>query len=204
MAVENPIKVTITNYNGEEDTEFDINPNDENSKKRSIKFSSTLYIESDDFALNPPPKYFRLKKDGYVRLKNAYIIKCDDVVLNEDGSVKELLCSYVPNSRSGEDTSGIKCKGTIHWVNANTAVDVEIRKYEYLLKDAEYAGQDFSERMNYDSVHIFNGKAEPYLAEVENGTPFQLLRKGYYKKAVKNDKLVLSEIVTMKDSFKKQ
>lgn len=204
MAVENPIKVTITNYQGEEDTEFDINPNDENSGERKIKFSNTLYIENDDFSINPPPKYFRLKKDGYVRLKNAYIIKCDDFVLNEDGSVKELLCSYVPQSRSGTDTSGIKCKGTIHWVNANTSVDVEIRKYDYLLKDAEYAGQDFSERMNYDSVHIFNGKAEPYLAKVENGTPFQLLRKGYYKKAVKNDKLVLSEIVTMKDSFKKQ
>ena len=204
MAVENPIKVTITNYDGEEYTDFDVNPNDENSGSRKVKFSKEIYIESEDFSLNPPPKYFRLKKDGYVRLKNAYIIKCDDIILNEDGSIKELLCSYLPNSRSGEDTSGIKCKGTIHWVNAKDAVDVEIRNYEYLLNDQEYPGQDFSERMNYNSVKKFQGKAEPYLSQVENGTPFQLLRKGYYKKTVINNTLVLSQIVTMKDSFKKQ
>ncbi|MBR3804854.1 MAG: glutamine--tRNA ligase/YqeY domain fusion protein [Clostridia bacterium] len=203
MAVENPLKLTITNYNGEEDTEFDVNPNAEEKTLRNVKFSKTLYIEQDDFSLNPPPKYFRLKKDGYVRLKNAYIVKCDDVVLNDDGTVKEVLCSYIPESRSGADTSGIKCKGTIHWVNADDAVDVEIRNYDYLLKDAEYAGQDFNERMNYDSVHTFLGKAEPYIANVSEGTPFQLLRKGYYKKTVKDGKLVLSQIVSMKDSFKK-
>lgn len=204
MAVENPLKVTITNYEGEEDTHFEINPNNENGKVRKVKFSKTLYIEQDDFSLNPPPKYFRLKKDGYVRLKNAYIIKCDDVVLDSEGNVQEVLCSYVPESRSGEDTSGIKCKGTIHWVNASDAVDVEIRKYDYLLNDQEYPGQDFGERMNYQSIHKFNGKAEPYLSEVENETAFQLLRKGYYKKTVKNGVLVLSEIVSMKDGFKKQ
>lgn len=203
MAVENPLKVTISNYEGVEDTEFDVNPSDENSPKRSVVFGKTLYIEQDDFSLNPPPKYFRLKKDGYVRLKNAYIIKCDDVKLDENGNPVELICSYIPESRSGSDTSGIKCKGTIHWVNAKLAVDVELRKYEYLLKDAEYQGQDFNERMNYDSVHKFIGKAEPYIALSKDGTPFQLLRKGYYKKMVKGDKIVLSEIVSMKDSFKK-
>ena len=203
MAVENPLKVTITNYEGTEDTEFDVNPSDENSGKRNVVFGKTLYIEQDDFSLNPPPKYFRLKKDGYVRLKNAYIIKCDDVVLDSDGNPVELICSYIPESRSGSDTSGIKCKGTIHWVNADLSVDVELRKYEYLLKDAEYPGQDFSERMNYDSVHKFMGKAEPYMLDCKDGTPFQLLRKGYYKKMVKGDKIILSEIVSMKDSFKK-
>jgi glutaminyl-tRNA synthetase len=203
MAVENPLKVTITNYEGVEDTEFDVNPSDENSPKRSVVFGKTLYIEQDDFSLNPPPKYFRLKKDGYVRLKNAYIIKCDDVKLDDNGKPVELICSYIPESRSGNDTSGIKCKGTIHWVNASLAVDVELRKYEYLLNDAEYQGQDFNERMNYDSVHKFIGKAEPYIALSKDGTPFQLLRKGYYKKMVKGDKIVLSEIVSMKDSFKK-
>ena len=203
MAVENPLKVTITNYEGVEDTEFDVNPSDENSPKRSVVFGKTLYIEQDDFSLNPPPKYFRLKKDGYVRLKNAYIIKCDDVKLDDNGNPVELICSYIPESRSGNDTSGIKCKGTIHWVNASLAVDVELRKYEYLLNDAEYQGQDFNERMNYDSVHKFIGKAEPYIALSKDGTPFQLLRKGYYKKMVKGDKIVLSEIVSMKDSFKK-
>lgn len=203
MAVSKPIKVTITNFEGEEDTDFVINPNNESAGVRKVKFTKNIFIDEEDFSLNPPPKYFRLKKDGYVRLKNAYIIKCDDVLLNDDGSVKELLCSYVPESRSGEDTSGIKCKGTIHWVSADYGVDVEIRDYDYLLKDAEYQGQDFSERMNYDSVHKYLGKAEPYILSVEEGTPFQLLRKGYYKKTVKDDKLILSQIVSMKDSFKK-
>lgn len=205
MCVENPIKVTITNYEKEgEVLDFDINPNKPELGKREISFSKNIYIDSEDFSLDPPPKYFRLKKDGYVRLKNAYIIKCDDVVLNEDGSVKELLCSYVPESRSGNDTSGIKCKGVIHFVDANNFIDVELRKYEYLLKDEEYSGQDFSERMNYDSVHVFNAKAEKYFEKAIEGTSFQLLRKGYYKKFVKNGKIVLSEIVSLKDSFNKK
>lgn len=202
MAVFEPVKVTLTNFpETSEEENFEINPNDESAGTRKITVSKHIYIDSEDFSLNPPPKYFRLKKDGYVRLKNAYIIHCDDVKLREDGSVEELLCSYVPESRSGNDTSGIKVKGVIHWVNAETAVDAEIRKYDYLLKDAEYSGQDFSERMNYDSVHVYNGKAEPYLAEVANGTSFQLMRKGYYKKIVEDGKLVLSEIVSLKDSF---
>ncbi len=202
MAVFEPVKVTLTNFpETSEEENFEINPNDESAGTRKITISKHIYIDAEDFSLNPPPKYFRLKKDGYVRLKNAYIIHCDDVKLREDGSVEELLCSYVPESRSGNDTSGIKVKGVIHWVNAETAVDAEIRKYDYLLKDAEYSGQDFSERMNYDSVHVYNGKAEPYLAEVASGTSFQLMRKGYYKKVVEDGKLVLSEIVSLKDSF---
>ncbi len=204
MAVLQPIKVTLTNFEEESlDLEFDVNPNAPELGKRKITISKNIYIDSEDFSLCPPPKYFRLKKDGYVRLKNAFIIKCDDVILNEDGSVKEILCSYVPESRSGNDTSGIKCKGTIHWVDAHNCVDAEVRQYEYLLKDAEYSGQDFSERMNYDSIHKFQAKAEPYLAQVEKGKSFQLLRKGYYKTAEKDGKLVLSEIVGLKDSFKK-
>ena len=203
MAVFEPLKVTITNFpDCDEDEDFEINPNSETAGTRKISMSKHIYIDAEDFSLNPPPKYFRLKKDGYVRLKNAYIIKCDDVILNEDGTVKELLCSYVPESRSGSDTSGIKTKGVIHWVSAEKAVDCEIRKYDYLLKDAEYSGQDFSERMNYDSVHVFNGKAEPYLNDVCEGTSFQLMRKGYYKKVTENGKLVLSEIVSLKDGYK--
>ena len=115
-----------------------------------------------------------------------------------------MKCSYVPNSGSGNDTSGIKVKGTIQWVDGKTGVDAEIRRYGTLLKDAEYAGQDFAERMNMDSEHIFYGKAEPYLAESEDGKPFQLMRIGYYKKC-KDEKgnLVLSEIVSLKDNFNK-
>jgi glutaminyl-tRNA synthetase len=203
MAVLDPLKVTLTNYEGEELLDSAIHPLKPELGTRKVAFSNVVYIDRADFALVPPPKYQRLKPDGYVRLKGAYIIHCDEVVTDEEGNVVELKCSYIPESRSGADTSGIKCKGTIHWVNADDAVDVEIRNYDYLLKDAEYAGQDFNERMNYDSVHTFLGKAEPYIANVSEGTPFQLLRKGYYKKTVKDGKLVLSQIVSMKDSFKK-
>lgn len=205
MAVFEPLKVTITNFpDGEEEEDFEINPNDESAGKRKITVSKNIYIDAEDFSLDPPPKYFRLKVGGYVRLKNAYIISCDEVVTDENGKVTELKCSYVPESRSGNDTSGIKVKGVIHWVDAATAVDCEIRKYDYLLKDAAYPGQDFSERMNYDSVHVFNGKAEKYLAEVADGTSFQLMRKGYYKKITEKGKLVLSEIVSLKDGYKPQ
>lgn len=205
MAVFEPLKVTITNFpDGEEEEDFEINPNDESAGKRKITVSKNIYIDAEDFSLDPPPKYFRLKVGGYVRLKNAYIIRCDEVVTDENGKVTELKCSYVPESRSGNDTSGIKVKGVIHWVDAATAVDCEIRKYDYLLKDAACPGQDFSERMNYDSVHVFNGKAEKYLAEVADGTSFQLMRKGYYKKITEKGKLVLSEIVSLKDGYKPQ
>ena len=205
MAVFEPLKVTITNFpDGEEEEDFEINPNDESAGKRKITVSKNIYIDAEDFSLDPPPKYFRLKVGGYVRLKNAYIIRCDEVVTDENRKVTELKCSYVPESRSGNDTSGIKVKGVIHWVDAATAVDCEIRKYDYLLKDAAYPGQDFSERMNYDSVHVFNGKAEKYLAEVADGTSFQLMRKGYYKKITEKGKLVLSEIVSLKDGYKHQ
>ena len=205
MAVFEPIPVEIVNFpEGNEQVDFEINPGEEGSGTRKITLSRNIYIDAEDFSLCPPPKYYRLKKDGYVRLKNAYIVRCEDVVLREDGSVEKLLCSYVPESRSGNDTSGIKVKGVIHWVNAADCVDAELRKYEYLLKDAAYPGQDFSERMNYDSVHVYRGKAEAYLAGAEEGKSFQLMRKGYYKKITENGKLVLSEIVSLKDGYKPQ
>lgn len=203
MAVLKPLKVSVTNYIGSEETDFEINPQCETGGTRKACFSGELYIDRDDFSLNPPPKYFRLKPDGYVRLKNAYIIKCDEVVMGEDGEVAELKCSYVENSRSGNDESGIKVKGVIHWVDANSCVPAEVRKYGYLLKDADYPGQDFGERLNKDSVEIFNGYAEKYLQTAPEGEVFQLLRTGYYKKSVENGKLVLSETVSLKDGFKK-
>lgn len=204
MAVLKPLKVTISNYpDGKtEQVDFDINPNEEIKRTRKITFSKNIYIDADDFMLAPPPKYFRLKKDGLVRLKGAYIIKCDEVLFNEDGSVKELICSYVPESRSGEDTSGLKVKGTIQWVEESTCRDVEIRQYGYLLKDEEYPGQDFSERMNNDSVKKFMGKVEPYVFEAEE-QPFQLMRTGYFKRLKVNSGEILSEIVSLKDNFNK-
>ena len=204
MAVLEPLKVTITNYEGEETLETALHPLKPELGVRSLSFSKVVYIDKSDFALVPPPKYQRLKPDGYVRLNNAYIIHCDEVILDSNGEVAELKCSYIPESRSANDTSGIKVKGTIQWVDGKTGVDAEIRRYGVLLKDAEYAGQDFSERMNLDSEHIFHGKAEPYLAECEDGQAFQLMRVGYYKKCVNEQGgLVLSEIVSLKDNFNK-
>ena len=204
MAVLSPLALTITDYEGTEQLEFDINQAQEGAGKRAISFGKHLFIESSDFSLDPPPKYFRLKPGGYVRLKNAYIVRCDDVRKDEAGNVAEVLCSYVPESHSGSDTSGIKVKGVIHWVNADTCVDAEVRQYESLLRDADYAGQDFSERMNEESEKIVPcAKAEPYLAEAAEGTPFQLMRTGYYKKCTEGGKLVLSEIVSLKDNFNK-
>lgn len=202
MAVINPIKVIIENYEGKETLDFDCMPQTENGPVRKIGFSKELYISAEDFSDNPPPKFFRLKPDGYVRLKNAYIIKCERVEYAENGTIDRLICSYVPESKSGHDNSGMKVKGTIQWVNAADCEDVTVKKYDYLLKDAEYANQDFSERMNYDSVHEFDGKAEKYLANAPDGESFQLLRIGYYKKITENGKTVLSEIVSLKDTYK--
>lgn len=205
MAVLKPVKVTLTNYpeGVSEELDFEINPADKSGRTRKITFSRDIYIDADDFSLDPPPKYFRLKKGGYVRLKSAYIIRCDEVVFGKDGQVEELLCTYVPESRSGADTSGIKVKGVIQWVNAKTAVDTEIRKYGYLLKDEQYPGQDFSERMNRESVMIFSGKAEPYVFENSENIPYQFIRTGYFKRLNVKGREVLSEIVSLKDNFNK-
>ncbi len=203
MAVLDPLKLTITNYTGEEEVDFEINQTQEGAGTRKVKFSGQLYVERSDFSLDPPPKYYRLKIGGAVRLKNAYIVICDEAVKDENGEVVEVKCHYIPSSRSGSDTSGVKAKGVIHWVEASSCVDAEIRKYDHLLRDADYAGQDFSERMNPESEHIFIGKAEPYLAQASEGEAFQLMRTGYYKKCTENGKLVLSEIVSLKDNFNK-
>ena len=205
MAVLNPVKVVITNYpeGKSEKLEFDINPNKPELGKREITVSREIYIDREDFSCCPPPKYFRMKPDCYVRLKNAFIVKCEGYDTDADGNVTEIRCSYIPESKSGNDNSGIKCKGTIQWVDANNCTPALFRKFDYLLKDAEYAGQDFSERMNYDSIHEFNGYAEPYLGKVAEGSTFQLLRVGYYKTTVRDGKLCLNEIVSLKDGFKK-
>ncbi len=202
MAVVDPVKLTITNYEGEEEVDFEVNQLAENAGTRKINFSGDLYIERGDFSLDPPPKYHRLKIGGYARLKNAYIVRADEAVTDEEGNVTEVRCTYFPESRSGADTSGIKAKGVLHWVDAHTCVDATLKRYDHLLRDADYAGQDFSERINLDSEHIFAAKAEPYLA-AHPGEAFQLMRTGYFKTCTENGKPVLSEIVSLKDNFNK-
>ena len=203
MAVINPVKLTLTNYSGEEELPFEINPTREDGGIRQVKFTGSVYIDRNDFSLNPPPKYKRLQKGGNVRLKGAYIVHCDDVKLNKDGEVEEILCTYYPETKSGSGIeSDIKAKGVVQWVDCKYGVDAEFRHYESLLKDEEYPDQDYAERLNYDSEKIFHGKAEPYLAECEENKAFQLIREGYYKKSTQNG-LVLSEIVSLKDNFNK-
>ena len=204
MAVLDPVKVVLTNYEGTEELTVEDNPNVETVTYRKIPFSSELYIDRSDFALVPPPKYYRLKPDGYVRLKGAYIIHCDDVVLDDNGEVKEIKCSVVPNSKSGEDTSGVKVKGVIQWVDAATCLDVTVRKLASLLTDVEDGVTDFNQRFNYDSMKVLSAKVEPSLATAKEGDRFQFMRVGYYVVDCDSTEnaLVFNEIVGLKDGFK--
>lgn len=202
MAVLDPVKLTVTNFCGEEELDFEINPVDGSGKTRKIKFSGSVYIEREDFSLDPPPKFKRLTLGGTVRLKGAYIVRCDDVVKDENGNVTEILCTYFPETRSGSAAPAtVKAKGVIQWVDCKYGADATFVKYESLLKDEQYPDQDYAERLNYDSKHEFYGKAEPYLSE-HKGESFQLMREGYYKVKTANP-LCLTEIVSLKDGFNK-
>ena len=204
MAVFDPIKVVLTNYQGSETLRVENNPNEETVTYRDVPFSNELYIDRADFALVPPPKYYRLKPDGYVRLKGAYIIHCDEVILDDNGEVKELRCSVVANSKSGEDTSGVKVKGVIQWVDANTCVDVTVRKLQSLLTDVVDGITDFNLRFNQDSLKVVTAKVEQCLTTANVEDKFQFMRIGYYvvDKDSTPQNIVFNEIVGLKDSFK--
>ena len=203
MAVFDPLKVVLTNYDGSEVLTVEDNPNAEEMTYRDVPFSHEIYIDRSDFALVPPPKYYRLKPDGYVRLKGAYIIHCDEAVLDDSGEVVELRCSVVPNSKSGDDTSGVKVKGVIQWVDAASCVDVTVRKLQSLLTDVVDGVTDFNERFNEGSMTVTSAKVEKSLLSAKVEDRFQFMRVGYYviDKDSNGDKLVFNEIVGLKDSF---
>ncbi len=203
MAVFDPVKVVLTNYTGEEILSVEDNPNAEEVTFRDVPFSNEIYIDRADFALVPPPKYHRLKPDGYVRLKGAYIIHCDEVVVDDNGEVQEIRCSVVPNSKSGNDTSGQKVKGVIQWVDAKTCVDVTVRKLQSLLNDVVDGVTDFTLRFNDNSMQILSAKVEQSLCNANVEDKFQFMRVGYYvlDKDSTPQKLVFNEIVGLKDSF---
>ena len=203
MAVFDPLKVVLTNYDGAETLQVENNGNAETITYRSVPFSKEIYIDRSDFELVPPPKYYRLKPDGYVRLKGAYIIHCDEALTDGDGNVTELRCSVVPNSKSGEDVSGMKVKGVIQWVDAATCADVTVRKLQSLLTDAVDGVTDFNERFNADSMQIVQAKTEQSLLSAKVGDRFQFMRVGYYvlDRDSKGKNLVFNEIVSLKDSF---
>ncbi len=211
MAVLNPLKVTITNYpEGQvEQMEVENNPEDESMGNRLMPFSRELYIERDDFMEDPPKKYFRLAPGQEVRLKAAYIIRCDEVVKDASGEITELRCSYYPNSRSGEDTSGLKVKGTIHWVSAPHALEAEVRLYDRLFTDPtpdQHEGHDFKEFFNRESLSVVEKAwVEPSLANVQPMDHFQFLRVGYFSvdPESKPGRLLFNRTVTLKDSWAK-
>jgi len=210
MAVLDPVKVTLSNFpeNQVDWLSMENNPEDPEGGTRLVPFSNHLYIERDDFSENPPPKYFRLAPGQMVRLKGAYIIKCDEVIKNkETGDVVEINCSYFPESKSGQDTSGLKVKGTLHWVEASHAVKAEIRDYERLFTVPEPTSEeeiDFLQFVNKESLKInVSARVEPSLLGANAGQTYQFLRQGYYckDKDSTGDVPVFNRTVGLKDSF---
>lgn len=200
MAVTSPIKVILTNLSAPEECEIENNPNKPEEGTRTITLTHELYIDGSDFSLAPPPKYHRLKLDGYVRLKGAYIIKCDKVETDNEGNILHLECSIVENSKSGCDQSGLKVKGVIQWVSAKYNTPLTLRKLDSLLLDGE---GDFINRLNYESLKEIPALGEPSLASAPKEARFQFMRMGYYVRDLKSDLPVFNEIVGLKDTFNK-
>jgi glutaminyl-tRNA synthetase len=210
MVVFDPIRILLTNY-PEGQTEMlsqENNPEDEKTASREIPFSRELYIEQEDFMEVAPKKFFRLAPGQMVRLKSAYIIKCDEVIKDGSGNIIELRCTYIPESRSGSDTSGISVKGTLHWVSAPHAIKVEARLYDRLFKveDLSAAEGDFKDYINTESLKVQAAFAEPALADASLHQRYQFLRKGYFTldPDSSKDKLVFNRTVTLRDMWAKE
>ena len=202
--VMDPIKVVITNYpEGQiESCAVENNRNAPELGEREIPFGRELWIDGEDFMEEPVKKYFRLFPGNEVRLKGGYFITCNEVVKNEDGSIKELLCTYDPETKSGTEGGNRKVKGTIHFVEASTAVKIKIREYQTLMLENE----EGSLELNPDSLHETWGYAEPAVSDVRAGERFQFFRKGYYiadSELTTDDDKVFNSIVSLKSSWKK-
>ena len=209
LAVLRPIKVVLTNYpeNKTEDLHAVNNPEDPAAGSRQIAFGKTLYIDQDDFMEVPPPKFFRLRPGGEVRLKYAYIIKCEEVVKDASGHIVELRCTADLESKTGGATAGRKIKGTIHWVNADQAVDAEVRLYDRLFTEAEPdAAGDFKTKLNPKSLEILTAKCEPSLAEARPELRYQFERLGYFTLDTGSapGKLVVNRTITLRDTWAKE
>lgn len=206
IAVLDPVKVVIENYPEDKEEFFAIsnNPNDETAGKRKVKFTKEIYIESDDFSAAPPPKYFRLKPDGEVRLMGAYIIKFKEVIYKEDGTIDKIICTADLESGNGNPVDGRKVKGTIHWVSAKDCIDSQVYIYNNLFTientNAIPEGKTFDDYLNPESVVKKVGcKLERSLEEAKAGDKFQFVRLGYFCKDSKYDN-VFNRIVELKDS----
>ena len=210
FAVLDPLKVVITNLPAgqTEWMETENNPEDPEAGKRSIAFTRELYIERDDFMENPPPKYFRLSPGGMVRLKSGFIIRCEEVVKAASGEVSELHCAYIPESRSGQDTSGLKVQGVIHWLSAADAQRAEVRLYDRLFQVEDPAAEeDFKSTLNPGSLRVVeHALVEPALANAQAGDKFQFTRLGYFCADPDSTpgKPVFNRTVTLKDAWAKE
>ncbi|REA57620.1 glutamine--tRNA ligase [Dyadobacter luteus] len=209
MVVMDPLKVVITNF-PEGVTEMchsENNPEDISTGVRDIPFTREILIEKEDFMETPAKKYFRLAPGKMVRLKGAYIIQCETFVKDENGEITEVHCSYIENSKSGQDTTGINVKGTLHWVSAKHAVPVEIRLYDRLfsVENVSIEEGDFKDYINPESLEIITGYAEPALADTNAGDSFQFLRKGYFATDTDStsEKPVFNRTVTLRDNWAK-
>ncbi len=210
-AVLDPIKLIITNYpeDKEEMMETINNPEDESMGTRMLAFSRELYIERDDFMENPPKKFFRLGPGREVRLKSAYIVKCEDFKKDQDGKITEIYCTYDPETRSGMPQSNRRVKGTLHWVSSKHAIDAEVRLYDRLFYDEEPDGhkdKDFKEFINPDSLKVLtNCKLEPFIKDSKVLDSYQFQRLGYFcvDKDSKPNKLVFNKTVGLRDSWSK-
>jgi glutaminyl-tRNA synthetase len=206
LAVLRPLKVVITNYPTGQVEELDAtnNPEDETAGKRKIPFSRELFIERDDFQEIPPPKFFRLKPGGEVRLKYAYIIKCEEVVKDAQGNITELRCTADLDSKTGGATAARKVKGTIHWVSAAHAVDAEVRLYDRLFTVAEPdADGDFKQHLNPHSLEVITAKCEPSLKNANADERYQFERIGYFT-LDKDSQLTFNRTITLKDAWAKE
>ena len=210
IAILHPIKVTVTNYPEDKVEYFEVsnNPSDPEAGTRKVAFTRELYIDSDDFAEVPPPKFFRMKPDGEVRLMGAYIVKCNEIIKDENGNITEIRCTADLETRNGNPIDGRKIKGTIHWLSSKYCLDTTVMLYDFLF-DIENTsdipeGKTFDDYLNKDSVtKIVGAKIEPSLEASKPSDKFQFVRCGYFVKDTKHEN-TFNRIVGLKDSFPKQ
>jgi glutaminyl-tRNA synthetase len=211
MVVQEPLKITISNYPKQlvEDLSLINNPENPESGSRTVSFSKEVFIEKSDFLEHPPKKYFRLSPGNEVRLKGAYIIKAEEIVKDSNGRIKEIVCSYDPKSKSGSGSpeSQRKVKGTLHWVSCSSNIPVEIREYDRLFEHpspGDFSTDEMEKIINKDSINIFNGYGEKELSSSSVGDSFQFQRNGYYIKDKDSTKTthVFNKTVSLRDNWK--
>ena len=204
VAVLDPVKVTVTNYPEDKKEYFSLpnNPSDPEAGRRDVPFTKHLYIDRDDVSLDPPPKYFRMKKGGEVRLMGGYIVKCEDILTDENGVITEVLCTADLETGCGMPADGRKIKGTIHWLSAADAIEADVALYDKLFTEADMTKVPSSEYDNYlnpESVKHIKAYLEPSLADAKDGERFQFVRTGYFCKDTKHEN-TFNRIVVLKDS----